>query len=273
MKTQRGFVIAILLAPGAAFAHQAGSPSRFDGAYSLRCTQAALTVHLDAAGVFAGVPGELHETLAIPLDCDGLDPEDLEAFSEDIHQRCSSAGLPADRCALLAADLSNSMAELYAAIEAATPQQLTLTAQQTNHLFNQLLGIYPARGAHLFADGTLRSWDYLLNNNQGAHLGELGAFGIHIPAGANAGNLACAAATVAAVHGRVTLPGSVSLDFGVDGSLTCAAADGANWLLVNAGISFSGALEGLRAQPRPEFSFAKLSTLERRQPLRTVVEP
>jgi len=244
----------LLLAPAAtASAAQSGSATRFNGTYTLACETAQLTLHVDAAGVIAGAPSELHAQLPITVDCNGVSDAELAAFELDVTSRCENAGFPADRCAELAADLSDSVEDLFARLDTIFPKQMTMNVRGTSDWLNQLLGVFPVRAEHRFADGTTSALDYLINNNDGSPLGNFGAVGIALPNAGTIGQLGCVDSIIGGVVGDIALgaPRTIAVDFAVDRSLTCAVIDGPSWILINAGIAFSASLGGESAALLP----------------------
>ncbi|HYV46057.1 MAG TPA: hypothetical protein VFA20_14405 [Myxococcaceae bacterium] len=239
--------LSLLLAPAAAHAGwQSGPASRFNGTYDLTCQQATWTLHFSLAGGTAAGSGSFNADVSATLPCEALSADDpaVVALANDVEGRCLAAGLPAAICT----DLRGRTVTAALDTTGMVPRQAQLTAQNTWDWWNQLIGIYPAHGNHMFDNNAAIGWDYLLDNNDGPQNGHFAIAAINVLDGASVDHAGCLDVATGFIDGRINRTAGYALGatFGVDRSLTCLVVDDTAWLWGTIGITFRGAVDGAR---------------------------
>jgi hypothetical protein len=239
--------LSLLLAPAAAQAGwQSGPASRFNGTYELVCQQATWTLHFNLAGGINGQSGSFNADVSATLPCEAISADDpaVVALADDVASRCLAAGLPAPICADLRARTVTAALDTTGMV----PRQAQLTAQNTWDWWNQLIGIYPAHGNHLFDNSATIGWDYLLDNNDGGSNGHFAVATINVLGSASVDHAGCLDVATGFIDGRIDRTAGYTLGatFGVDRSLTCLVAYDQAWLWGTIGITFRGAVNGAR---------------------------
>jgi hypothetical protein len=228
-----------------ALAAQPGSPLMYNGSYVLSCSKAELVLHLDLGAQIAGAARSFSGNFIAPLDCDGVDQEEIVLFQKSLESKCLQAGLTREICEPLAEDISAAVSEFNNDALGLIPVRVTMSVQSVYNFWNQLFGIYPLLGQHKFADGHVSNLTYTLNNNIGSELGKFGVLGVQLLNTASSGQLGCADIALGAITGRIEPSAkSLSAQFAVDRSLYCAAVDGVNVLAGVIGLSFRGDVTG-----------------------------
>jgi hypothetical protein len=245
MKTILIAAISSLFVAAPAFAAQPGSPTIYNGTYQLSCENAELVLHLDIGATVAGVSRSFSGNFVAPLDCGGVDQEEIIRFEEDLFEQCVSGGLTKEMCYPLSQDIAAAVSEFNNDALGFIPVKVRMTVQSVYSFWNQVFGIYPMSGQHFLADGSSSYLSYVLNNNTGSELGKFGVFGVQLFNGATSGQLGCADVAVGGVEGRMDrLSGLLRANYAVDRSLYCAAFDGVNAFGGAVGLSFRGQVSG-----------------------------
>lgn len=241
--------LALTLAAAPALATQSAPVQGFNGTYDLACADSSLVLTISLSGVIGTAAGTWYDTAEAPIDCSGVDEAELDAFVTDLATSCAAGGLPYDDCYDLAEDIGQAIADLNNDLLDIIPQEVTMTVLQTSNWFNQLIGIYPMKGDHLAVDGNVYSWNYLVNNNDGAVNGDFAALGLAVGDSGTSGNLACSIVSAAQVVGGISRAQGYALDadFLIDQSLLCSVVEGSDWLLGTVSLAYVGTVEGAKA--------------------------
>lgn len=219
------------------------APADFSGVYDLSCEQVNFTLHADIGGVVSGQSAHYGGTLTLTVPtCDPSDPQ-IGMLAEQVRDECVAASLPEWYCD----DLETSVVVALEGTAELVPYELETTVKKTWDPLHQLLGIFPMHGVHQFVDG-VRGWDYVLDTNPGGNNGRFVAGAIGITGSGANDVVGCVSTVIGAVDGRIDPNDgySLSADFGVDASLTCAATSGMDWVTGVIGITFHGAVSGAK---------------------------
>ena len=241
--------LAILtLLAGSAMASQSYDPSDYSGTYNLACEDASLTLHVGLTGLIGGADGSWEDTFEVPLDCDGVAEADLDALEDEITAGCESLGFDSSSCASFGQDTADAVADFNDGAIAYIPVRARFTVYNTTNWLCRLLGIYPVRGRHLWADGTKATWGYLINNNDGGSLGDFATADAAILDSGTVGTLGCADLVLGAVSGNIDPASSydVEVDFAIDRSMVCAAYSGSDFIVAEVGLTFDGSVRGFQ---------------------------
>lgn len=240
-------LLSLLLAPAAARAGWQSQPaSTFNGTYALTCQQASWVLHFDLAGGIGGSTGSFKTDVSVTLPCEALSADDpsVVGLADDVAGRCLAAGWPAGVCADLRARTVTAALDTTGMV----PRQAQMTVQRTWDWWNQLIGVYPMYGNHLFDNGAAIGWSYLLDNNDGAQNGHFVAAAINVLGSASGDHAGCLDIATGFIDGHINRATSYTLDatVGLDRSLTCLVAYDTAWLWGTIGITFRGTVDGAR---------------------------
>ena len=232
--------MSLLLLLGAA---EAGV-SDYNGTYELECTDLELTVSTSISGAVGGSSGSTSASGTLPLDCDGIDDSERDAWADDLEDDCTDAGLDEGFCEDLADDLSEAVADFNDDAVYALPTEMTTKAWAS--WWSKWTKLYTMRGTHAFPDRS-QSWNYLLSDRP-YDQGRFVTAGAALNGAGSTEHLVCADVSLAGVDGEIDASDHQSLeaDWAVSRSLVCLASDGSNWLVATVSMALSGTMEGER---------------------------
>lgn len=238
----------LLSTSGVASAAQSKPVTDFNGTYGLTCGEASLVLTMSITGMIGNAAGSWYGSAEAPLDCDGVDDGELDAFVDDMTGDCTAGGLPEPDCRALAEDIGQAVADLNNDLIDVLPRTVKMTVTQTSNWFYKLWGVYPTIGDHTDVYGTTSTWTYLLNNNDGYVNGDFWAGGLAFGDSGTSGNLSCGIVAAAAVDGHITrgTPFAIEADFVVDESMVCSVVEGDDWLIGTIGLAYVGSLDGAK---------------------------
>jgi hypothetical protein len=264
-----GIAVAGCVAFGASTAAAGTWYQNLSGDFPVECQSASLTFSIG----IAGPGGDVSASTTFPGACDPNADEVFEALSAlglDTYNKCINAFGWIDGadegCANAAADLVEAAYITNKQLVELIPTSLNgMTVSKYWDFWARVWNVYPYNGTATLESRALASfgedcsgneteaWEGQLCDTDAAELadvparflvqrhGRFWAAGIDALGGEAWSNAACIGLASASVNGWVNPQSrSVSSHYSANGSVTCAGGQDADWLLITAGITFSG---------------------------------
>ena len=231
-----------------AVAGQSHSASGYSGTYDLTCEDASLTLHLDLGWSVGGVTDSDGADLEVGLDCDGIDESEWQTLHDEVAGACEAVWPIADDCDQLGTDVADGVAAVNDGSLELLPESVAFKVYGTSNFWYRLFGVYPMYGTHQHPGGsTTRAW-YLLNNNDGSRLGDFATVGGSLEGWAAGTSWACIDVALWAAAGNIDPDAGYELeaDYAADRSVACGVTYGADALVAVLGLTFDGAVAGVR---------------------------